>query len=251
MTRNRCQVRPDVVVCIPATGALIVPPSVWLTKCGLRREPDVLDQMKRPTPFTFAIAAQIHVSHSPAIIRLLDRRLLPSCRQRRSQRPRKRLEPPLVPRFFPKFAFCSHTPDSNLSDSGNRFRSFDQIGGALRTSSSRANDPILGSLAESMALARVIPASGSNFPLFRRNQFPLSEILRNLPWFNGAVRQLPDFGSVRPKSAESWRAQGASRNVPTLRALSPYRIREDIQGTLLLPDKGFGSRVAAFQAPEA
>ena len=82
VTRSRCQVRPDVAVCISATGTLIVPPSIRPGKCGLRRKPDVVDQMKLPTGLGFAIAAQIHVSHSPKIIRLRARRLLPGCRSR-------------------------------------------------------------------------------------------------------------------------------------------------------------------------
>jgi hypothetical protein len=80
VTPKRGQVRPDVAVCISATGTLIVPPSIRPGKCGLRREPDVVDQMKLPTGLGFAIAAQIHVSHSPKIIRLRARRLLPGCR---------------------------------------------------------------------------------------------------------------------------------------------------------------------------
>ena len=67
MTRNRRQVRADVSVLVSATGTLIVPPSVWLTKCGLRRESNVVDKMKLPTALGFAVAAQIHVSHSPEI----------------------------------------------------------------------------------------------------------------------------------------------------------------------------------------
>jgi hypothetical protein len=80
VTRNRCQVRPDVAVCIFATGTLIVPPSISPSKCPLRREADVVDEMKLPTALGFAIAAQIHVSHCPEIIRLRARRLLPGCR---------------------------------------------------------------------------------------------------------------------------------------------------------------------------
>jgi hypothetical protein len=52
-------------------GAFVVPPSIWLSKCGFRCQSDVVDQMKLPTTLAFAIATQIHVSHSPAIIRAL------------------------------------------------------------------------------------------------------------------------------------------------------------------------------------
>lgn len=67
MTRNRRQVRADVSVLVSATGTLIVPPSVWYTKCGLRREPNVVDEMKLPAALGFAIGAQIHVSLSQEI----------------------------------------------------------------------------------------------------------------------------------------------------------------------------------------
>jgi hypothetical protein len=82
VTSNGCQVRADITMRGSASGALVVPPSIWLSKRGLRCQPDVVDQMKLPTPLALAIATQVHVSHSPAIIRLRDRQLLPSCRQR-------------------------------------------------------------------------------------------------------------------------------------------------------------------------
>jgi hypothetical protein len=63
-------------------GAPVVPPSIWLSKRGLRCQPDVMGQMKLPTALAFAIAAQIHVSHCPAIISPRDRQLLRCCRQR-------------------------------------------------------------------------------------------------------------------------------------------------------------------------
>jgi hypothetical protein len=63
-------------------GAFVVPPSLRLSKGGLRCEPDVVDQMELPTALAFAVAAQIHVSHSPVIIRLRDRQLLRCCCQR-------------------------------------------------------------------------------------------------------------------------------------------------------------------------
>jgi hypothetical protein len=53
-----------------------------VSKCGLRCQPDVVDQMRLPTALAFAIAAEIHVSHSSAIIWLRDPQQLRCCSQR-------------------------------------------------------------------------------------------------------------------------------------------------------------------------
>ena len=70
MARNGCQVGPYIAMHGSASVAFVVPRSIWLNKGGLRSQPDVVDQMKLPTALAFAIATQIHVSHSPAIIKV-------------------------------------------------------------------------------------------------------------------------------------------------------------------------------------
>jgi hypothetical protein len=68
VTCNGCQIRPDIKMRGSASGAFVFPRSVWLNKGGLRSRPDVVHQMKLPTALAFAIATQIHVSHSSEII---------------------------------------------------------------------------------------------------------------------------------------------------------------------------------------
>src|SRR6202142_2818626 len=70
VTSNGCQIGPYITMRGSASGAFVVPHSIWLSKSGLRSQPDVVDQMKLPTALAFAIATQIHVSHSPAIIKV-------------------------------------------------------------------------------------------------------------------------------------------------------------------------------------
>ena len=82
MTRNGCQLRPDITMRGSASGTMIIPASLRLNKCCLRCEPDVVDQVKLPTALAFAVAAQIHVSHGPKIIKPQGRQPLPNCHQR-------------------------------------------------------------------------------------------------------------------------------------------------------------------------
>ena len=69
MASNGCQIGPYITMRGFASGAFVVPRPIWLSKGGLRSQPDVVDQMKLATALAFAIATQIHVSHSPAIIK--------------------------------------------------------------------------------------------------------------------------------------------------------------------------------------
>jgi hypothetical protein len=80
VTRNGCQLRPDITMRGSASETVIIPPSLRLNKCCLRCEPDVVDQVKLPTALAFAVAAQIHVSHGPKIIKPQGRRRPPDCR---------------------------------------------------------------------------------------------------------------------------------------------------------------------------